>query len=228
MDSSSASSNSNQEMIIPHLLPLEKNRETINKDIFTNLVKMLIERGLINKERQDEIIGKLASSMLIDLIFKIKLDNYKHIYGENNDTMIIKIVNHKITSLSKSSGFHDILTTYNTFPKILIVQDISLKTRYQIKTDKSYNFLEIFLEKELLINIIDHVSQPKFTLLSEEEATLVLQAYHANRRDLPKMSVMDAIARYYNASHGQLMRIIRPSETSGLAVSYRLIINSLI
>jgi DNA-directed RNA polymerase I, II, and III subunit RPABC1 len=186
---------------------------------------MLIERGLINPERQATLIKSLSESVLNDLVFKIQLDNYEHLYGKNNDTLIIKFANHKVTSITKASGFNDILTTYKMHPKILIVASINPKLRYQIKIDEeNYKFMEIFLEKELLINIIEHVSQPKFELLSDEETKEVIDVYHAKKRDMPKMLITDPIAVYYNAKNGQLFRIIRPSETSCQAISYRLVI----
>jgi DNA-directed RNA polymerase subunit H (RpoH/RPB5) len=220
------------EKVIPHLLPIEKNRDMINRTIFTNIVKMLIARKLINKEREEELINSLTQSVLIDLIYKIKLDNYIEAYGSEPESsiMIIKFVNQKISSITKSSGFNDILTTYKNNPKILIVSSINPKLRYHIRsgTEINYKFLEIFLEPELLINIIDHVSQPNFELLNDETMKEVIEVYNAKRRDIPKMLIIDPIATYYNAKNGQLFRIIRPSETACQAVSYRLVIKGLV
>lgn len=211
------SNESNQ--VVPQLLPIEKNSETRKNTILTNIIKMLTERKLLNPDKQETYIQKLINTQSDDQSYKINLD-----FGTDK-TMIVKIINQKISSISKSSGISDLLNTYKNQPKIIVVPLINPKIRYQIQSDQStYPNTEIFLERELLINIIDHVSQPKFILLSEDETKEVLEAYHAKRRDIPKILLADPIVCYYNAKPGQLFRIIRPSDTTGDAVTYRLVI----
>lgn len=210
------------EQIIPQLLPIEKNSESKKNTILTNIIKMLTERKLLDKSKQDQYIKKLIETQSDDQTYRINLD---YPYDKDNKTMIIRLINQKITSISKSASISDLLTTYKTQPKIIVVTSINPKSRYLIQLDEtSYPNTEIFLEKELLINIVDHVSQPKFQLLTEEEAKEVLRVYHAKRRDIPKILVTDPISLYYNAKPGHMFRIIRPSETAGEAVSYRLVI----
>jgi len=228
-ENESSSLSTETEQIVPQLLPIEKNIESRRHTILTNIVKMLTERGLIDRANMDQYIKKLLSTQSDDLTYKINLDFPEKAYGKDNGTMIIRLVNQKITSVSKSSGINDLLTTYKMQPKIIVVLSINLKTRYMIQADNiNYPNTEIFLEKELLINLIDHVSQPKFSLLSEEETKNVLDAYHAKRRDIPKILFTDPVSCYYNAKSGQMFRIIRPSETSGEAPSYRLVIKGMV
>ena len=65
-----------------------------------------------------------------ELIFKITLDNYADVYGKNNKILVVKIINQKITSISKSSGIMDFLNQYKLIPKIIVVAGVSQKTRY--------------------------------------------------------------------------------------------------
>ena len=223
MSDNNTSSESN-EQVVPQLLPIEKNNEVRKNTILTNIVKMLTERNLLDQNRQQEHINKILAIQSDDQLYRIDLD-FPQIYGKNNGTMIIKIINQRITSISKSSGINDFLITYKMLPKIIVVNSINPKARYQVQSDPvSYPNTEFFLEKELLINIIDHVSQPKFILLDDAETKEVLEKYHSKRRDMQKMLFTDPIACYYNAKPGQMFRVIRPSETSGQAVAYRLVI----
>lgn len=220
--SESSSISSQSEQIVPQLLPIEKNSESRKNTVLTNIIKMLTERGLLNRSKQNQYIKQLTTIQSDDQTFKIDLD---HPVNPSAKTMIIRLINQKITSISKSGGISELLTTYKTQPKIIVVNSISSKTRYQIQSDQTnYPNTEIFLERELLINIIDHVSQPKFILLSDDQTKEVLDTYHAKRREIPKILLSDPISCYYDAKPGQMFRIIRPSETSGEAVSYRLVI----
>lgn len=213
------------QQMVPQLLPIEKNSESRKSTVLTNIIKMLTERGLLDRSKQNQYIKKITSTQSDDQIYKVDMDYPEIRYSKDNKTVIIRLINQKITSMTKSSGINDLLTTYKLQPKIIVVSSINQRARYQVQADQtSYPNTEIFLEKELLINIIDHVSQPKFTLLNDDDAKLVLDAYHAKRRDIPKILFTDPISCYYNAKSGQLFRIIRPSETSGEAVSYRLVI----
>lgn len=216
---------SESEKIVPQLLPIEKNSELKRLTIFDNMVSMLIERGLLDEAKKDVHVKALLSSSSDDSTYKIILDNYEQIYGQGNNIMIIKFASQKVSSISKASGFSDILTTYKQNPKILVVGSMNSKLRYQIQNDEAnYPNLEIFLEKELMINIIKHVSQPKFIMLKADEAVKTMEEYFAKKRDMPKMLMSDPVALYYNAKPGDLFRVIRPSETAGLAPSYRLVI----
>src|SRR5690606_26751152 len=153
----------------------------------TNIIKMLVERGLLDMSKRDKYIKQIIGTHSDDQTYKLELDYPEKRYDKDNKIMIIRLVNQKITSLSKSSGISDMLTTYKSQPKIIVVPSINPKVRYLVQSDTtSYPNTEIFLEKELLINIIDHVSVPKHILLSDDETKNVLDAYHAKRRDIPK------------------------------------------
>ncbi|KAI3878559.1 hypothetical protein MKX03_006028 [Papaver bracteatum] len=70
--------------------------------------------------------------------------------------------------------------------------------------------LEVFQEAEPLANISQHVLVPVHQVLTPEE--------------LPRIQVTDFIARYYGLKRGQVVKIIRPSETSGRYITYRYVI----
>ena len=130
----------------------------------------------------------------------------------------------RITSISKSSIIVDFLNLYKTLPKIVVSPNVSMKLVYNIKNDTTYPNTEFFLEKELMINIVDHISVPKHVLLSEEELKSVIESYYAKRREIPEIYVTDPVSRYYNAKIGQMFRIIRASETAGFSPYYRLVV----
>ncbi|KAM5554541.1 hypothetical protein ABKV19_022768 [Rosa sericea] len=100
---------------------------------------------------------------------------------------------------------------------VLIQQNLTLFAKRFISEMRSKYNLEVFQEAELLVNIKEHVLVPEHRFLTNEEKKTCW-------RVLPLIQLIDPIARYYGLKRGQVVKIIRPSETAGRYVTYRYVI----
>lgn len=84
--------------------------------------------------------------------------------------------------------------------------------------------IEHFREEELLIDITEHELVPKHIPLSDAEKAALLDRYKLSEYQLPRVQVNDPVSRFLGLRKGQIVKIIRPSETAGRYVTYRIVI----
>ncbi len=74
------------------------------------------------------------------------------------------------------------------------------------------------------INVLDHVMVPEHKIMSEEEVQTLFARYHLTSDQLPKIFHDDPAAKAIKAKLGDVIRIVRYSQTAGIAESYRLVV----
>merc|ERR1711879_520334 len=81
---------------------------------------------------------------------------------------------------------------------------------------------ETFLESELVVNVTEHILVPKHYLLSADEKAELLEHYKAKEFQLPRILTKDPVAKYLGLCRGDVVKIVRSSETAGHYVTYRI------
>lgn len=196
-------------------IPIKTEQERI-KIILQNTILMLSNRIFVDKQ------GEKHQLINSDLTIK-DLDNKgDHTYvlkANNGDDYVIKIILHKISAIGKQSVISNFLKEYGKYRRIIIANDFNNKisdylARYQT---------QLFKEGALLTDIISHSIQPKFELLTPKEMEKVKSEYNVTDYTIIKLVRSDPVAKYFALKKGDIIRVIRPSPTSGESVVYRIV-----
>jgi DNA-directed RNA polymerases I, II, and III subunit RPABC1 len=205
--------------LIPQLLPVEISYDKQKNIILGNIVKMLIERGVVRKDFQSTF-SNVLSNLKDDDTCDIIVDNPRN--DDSSVYHIILLLDQKVSTITKSSVIGEYIYKTTSEHKIIITNDITPRARLSIQNN--FPLVEIFLKKEMMFNLIESIYVPRHIILTQEDADRVLSEYGLQKKDLPRIFVSDPMSRYYNAKLGQIFRIIRPSETSGSSNYYRIVV----
>jgi DNA-directed RNA polymerase subunit H len=87
----------------------------------------------------------------------------------------------------------------------------------------------IFLAEDVQFNVFNHELVPAHYLLNDDEAKAVLKDLHIEKDQLPKIRRSDPCIRlledkYGPIKEGRIVKIVRKSRTSDIAVAYRLVV----
>ena len=108
---------------------------------------------------------------------------------------------------------------------IIVVQQGMTPSAKQSLVDMQPKYiLEQFLESELLINITEHELVPEHVVMTTEEKQELLTRYKLKDNQLMRIQQGDPVARYFGLKRGQVVKIIRSSETAQRYISYRLVV----
>ncbi|ORZ39654.1 RNA polymerase Rpb5 domain-containing protein [Catenaria anguillulae PL171] len=119
--------------------------------------------------------------------------------------------------------FCELLVASN-IPRGIIVhkQPLGPQAKGIVNSSSDKYRLEAFEEAELVVNITKHTLVPKHEKLEPEEKKTLLERYRLKETQLPRIPSSDPVARYLGLRRGEVVKIIRNSETAGKYVTYRL------
>ena len=74
------------------------------------------------------------------------------------------------------------------------------------------------------VDISKHKMVPKHTILGDAEKQELLKKYNITLNHLPRILLTDPMAKVLEAKAGDVVKIVRESQTAGKAVYYRVVV----
>ncbi len=82
------------------------------------------------------------------------------------------------------------------------------------------------MPKPFKFDVLKHEFVPRHEIMSEEEVEELLEEYQISEEQLPRILNTDPGALSVRARPGDVLKIIRASETAGEAIAYRLCVEA--
>ena len=191
--------------------------------VYKTLNKMMEDRGFTVEDNYKETtfsqwLLKNNNKMTLNGIFYKKSDNpdivtrlyFEYLEGFKISANDISLFFSKMKDVKADTG-------------IIVISGQLTSQAKQKLTDINFELqIECFTIAELMVNITEHSYVPKHILLNEVEKNILLKRYKIKENQLPKILTTDPVARYLGLRKGNVVKIIRDSETSGKYVTYRI------
>jgi DNA-directed RNA polymerase I, II, and III subunit RPABC1 len=213
------------------------NQEELSKlfKVQKTLDKMMSDRGY-EQEKKEELTfdnwkEKLKEKKKINgIYYKADKDKKGQIIESNDNEQkkpVKRIYYHYITqklNVDTIKAFFSIMRVIEACSGIIIIPGKPTQQAKQKLQEISKELpIEIFTVSELVVNITEHELVPKHILLSEKDKKLLLDKYKIkDPNQLPKILLSDPVARYLGLKRGDVVKIIRKSETAGKYITYRI------
>ena len=189
--------------------------------VWKTLNKMMEDRGYIIEENysqisyQDWLLKNNNKSTLNGIFYKKVGENIVRLYFEYLEGL--KLIANDIGS------FFSKMKDAKADSGIIVISGILSSQAKQKLADINIELqVECFNISELMVNITEHAYVPKHILLTEEEKKELMKRYRIKDSQLPKILHNDPVAKYLGLKRGDVVKIIRSSETAGKYVTYRI------
>ena len=137
------------------------------------------------------------------------------VFLPDDDKVGVKTIKQYCEMMKEASVSHAIL---------VVKQGVTPFAKTALQEMASTYLIEHFRDAELLVDVTEHRLVPAHALLSPEDRQALLDRYKLRAEQLPRIQRTDPVARYYGLKVGDVGKIVRPSETAGRYVTYRVCI----
>jgi DNA-directed RNA polymerase subunit H (RpoH/RPB5) len=177
---------------------LEEHEVDIDREDFYN------EKNVIEFQTSNTtILFALTKRLRKNIVDELKL-------GENSVDEFIK----------KYRSKNNVILIFNN--ETITMPILSQLNKYDKLFQKSGGMLQYFQIRQLMFNPTEHMFVPEHIKLTQDEANEVMQKYMIKSKlQMPVILHNDIIAKWLGLKQGDIVKIVRYNENSGLSYYYR-------
>ena len=212
-------------------MDFEERKKLFN--IRNTVIEMLEDRNYVIPDSEiinfDEFTLKFKNKnidIFIDNSTNNSADNSTDDVGTTNKVYVyFHNENKTLSKVDLKNLLSKLIDNYNdeNIKVIILLKERGNGSIFKELNKEIYKNVEIFMNKNMIINITKHELVPKHILLTSEEEDELLEKYSTTKNKLPKILKSDPVAMYYGMKPNQVCKIIRKSPEVGDYVYYRLV-----
>ncbi len=184
--------------------------------MLTVIVEMMLARGKISSSVwTSDKIKKYLSSLIDDN--REDVDENVYMLNLGSLKIVVAFILVHVTGINKVVEFTDFIQKYDDPYKLVVFSSITDKAKtFMLNSNNNKTHkLEIFTESDVSANILKIDYSPEsYQLLTKEEIEEVKNKYSVDQTTLPGIMTTDPVVTFYDLKPGDIVRIVRRSETS--------------
>jgi len=176
----------------------------------------LLKKEVIKKEEKEEAISYLV---------KIPKEEQKTLIWCFLGGVTVGIVfMNGLYKLMKERGLEKVIVITEGRYTHAVKKGANLRNEEALKNGAKKKPIELIPTTFPVFEIFDHNLVPKHEIVDEEERQQILSKYKVQPYKMPHINSVDPVVKAIGAIPGDILRIIRKSQTAGKHISYRYVV----
>jgi DNA-directed RNA polymerases I, II, and III subunit RPABC1 len=191
--------------------------------VYRTITNMLTKRGYMVTKEMREMTPALFKQRFGESPSRESLTMLVEKADDETNQLFVFFPEDEKVGVKPIKVYTDRMRAENVGNAIMVLRiDITPFAKQAVQEMSDSFRIEHFKEAELLVDITNHTLVPEHQVLTPNEKTELLKRYRLKDTQLPRIQPNDPVARYYGMKRGMVVKIIRPSETAGRYVTYRI------
>ncbi len=190
--------------------------------------------GLTIEERKAQVLIKLRKYKLVEKVdhtgaisYLVKIPKIKHktlVWCFLGGTTVGIVLMNGLYKLMKEKGIDRVITITEGRYTHAVKKAARLRNEEAIKDGAKYKPIELLPTSFPVFEIFNHALVPKHEMLTDEEKKQLLSEYKIQPYQIPHITSVDPVVKAIGAIPGDILRIIRKSQTAGEHITYRYVV----
>lgn len=191
--------------------------------VYRTIANMLEKRGYMVPKDMREITPSMFKEKFGEYPSRESLTVLVEKADEDTNQLFVFFPEDERLGVKPIKVYLDRMRAESVFNAIIVLRvDITPYAKQALQEMSDTFRIEHFKESELLVDITLHQLVPVHQVLTPNEKSALLKRYRLKENQLPRIQPNDPVARFYGMKRGHVVKIIRPSETAGRYVTYRI------